>query len=123
MAAALEWWTDGLREVERGFRGEEDGAPYAIPKERFATVVLDELAAGDREGAYRRLLEGLALDAESPRAAPLESATIARGRWRRHARGPAAWWLSRRYARTLDELEAEGNHAAPPLLAAYERLG
>jgi hypothetical protein len=123
MTAALDSWADGLREIERGFRGEEDGATYAVSDERVATVVLDELVAGDRVAAYGRLLETLALDLDSPRAAPLETAAIARGRWRRHARGPVAWWLSRRYERTLDELEAEGNHAAPPLLAAYGGLG
>jgi len=123
MAAALEWWADGLREIERGFRGEEDGAPYAIPEERFATVVLDELTAGDRDAAYGELLSRLGLQAESPRAAPLESAAIARGRWHRHERGPAAWFFKRRYARTLSELDAEGNHAAPPLRAIYGRLG
>jgi len=127
MAPALEWWAGGLREIERGFRGEEDGAPYAIPDERFATVVLDELASSDREATYRGLLDILSLDEdERMRSAAdthLEAATTGRGRWHKHARGPAAWWLSRRYARTLGELEAEGNHAAPPLITAYGRLG
>jgi hypothetical protein len=126
MAPALEWWADGLREIERGFRGEEDGTPYAIPEERFTTVVLDELASSDRETTYRGLLDTLSLDEdESVRSsgeANLEAATIGGGEWHKHARGPAAWWLSRRYARTLGELEAEGNHAAPALLAAYGRL-
>jgi hypothetical protein len=126
MAPALESWADGLRDIERGFRGEEDGAPYAIPEERFATVVLDELASNDHEATYRRLLEALSLDEdESMRSSAnrLEGAAIGRGRWREHARGPAGWWLSRRYASTLGELEAEGNHAVPPLVAAYGRLG
>jgi hypothetical protein len=87
--AALEWWADELREIERGIRGEEDGAPYAIPEERLSI----ELADTDR------------------------------GRWRDQMRGPRRWWTRRRYQRTIGELEAESNHAAPALRAAYERLG
>ena len=48
---------------------------------------------------------------------------IGRGRWREHARGPTAWALRRRYRRALSQLEQERNHAARPLLEAYERLG
>jgi hypothetical protein len=44
MTAALAWWVERLREAEDGLRGEEDGAPYAIPDDRVAVVVLDELA-------------------------------------------------------------------------------
>jgi sulfotransferase family protein len=87
--AALEWWADGLREIERGVRGEEDGAPYAIPEDRLSI----ELADSDR------------------------------GRWRERTRGPGRWWARRRYERTIGELEAESNHAAPVLRAAYDRLG
>ncbi len=48
---------------------------------------------------------------------------IGRGRWRERARGPAAWALTRRYRRALSQLERERNHAARPLIEAYERLG
>jgi hypothetical protein len=91
ISAGLEWWARELREIERGVRGEEDGAPYAIPDERLSVVVMDERVDSER------------------------------GRWRRLAPGPARWWTARRYERLLDELEAEGNHAAPALRAAYER--
>lgn len=127
LIAAVGWWADRLRDVERGVRGEEDGAPYAVPEERLATVVLDELAVGDREGAYRALLERLALDRSAAlppeTAAGLEPEAVGRGQWRTLARGPGAWRLSRRYRGVLDELLDEGNHAAAPLLAARERLG
>jgi hypothetical protein len=127
MTAALGWWANRLREAEHGIRGEEDGASYAIPDERFAAVVLDELASGEREAAYRDLLDRLSLDdGESMRSfaeEQLDPTAIGRGRWRDHARGPAALWLSRRYARTLGELEEEGNNAAAPLSRACERLG
>jgi hypothetical protein len=126
MTSGLEWWADALREIERGFRGEEDGAPYAIPEERFTTTLLDELASGEREARYRALLDELSLGEdmfESPPAARLGAAAADRGRWRQRVRGPAAWWLSRRYGQTLGELEEEGNHAAPPLKAIYDRFG
>ena len=87
--AALEWWAGELREIERGVRGEEDGAPYAIPEEHLS----------------------------------IEFADADRGRWRSQVRGPLRWWTTRRYERTLGELEAESNHAAPTLRAAYEREG
>lgn len=124
LTAAIGWWADRLREVERGIRGEEDGAPYAIPERRFATVVLDELACDEADAAYRGLLAGLSLDdGESVAGVKLEPAAIGRGRWREYARGPGAWRVSRRYARTLGELEGDGSHAAAPLLRTYERLG
>jgi hypothetical protein len=124
LAAALEWWADRLRDVERGIRGEEDGAPYAIPQAQLITVVLDELAADDGGTAYHGILDTLHLGGESSSAkAPLDSTAIERGRWRRYARGPGAWLFSRRYARALDELAEEGNRAAGPLQAAHARLG
>lgn len=88
--AGLEWWAGELREIERGVRGEEDGAAYAIPEERLSVVVSDDVADTDR------------------------------GRWLSQIRGPARWWTTRRYERTLEDLEAEGNHASPALRAAYE---
>ena len=53
----------------------------------------------------------------------LDPEVIGRGRWRRYARGLGSWLFSRRYARALDELAEEGNHAAGPLQASYARLG
>jgi hypothetical protein len=95
--AAIEWWAGELREIERGVRGEEDGARYAIPQERLTVVALDEM---------------------EPQPIKPEP-----GVWRSQVHGPARWWATRRYERTVEELEAEGNHAAPALRAAYERLG
>jgi len=96
IGVGLERWARELREIERGVRGEEDGAAYAIPDERLSVVIVDEL---------------------EPHPMKPEA-----GGWQSHARGPARWWMTRRYERTLDELEAEGNHAAPALRAAYDRL-
>jgi hypothetical protein len=93
IAAGLGWWAGELRVIERGVRGEEDGAVYAIPEERLEVVVPDEAADPGRV------------------------------RWQSQVRGPARWWTVRRYERTLDELEAEGNHAAPALRATFEGRG
>ena len=125
LAAALEWWADRLRDAERGVRGEEDGAPYAIPDARLITVVLDDLASADGGAAYQGLLDGLHLEdpARSSSQPPLDAEEIGRRRWRKYARGVGAWLFSRRYARALRELAEEGNHAAGPLQASYERLG
>lgn len=124
MPAGMEWWAAELREIERGVRGEEDGTPYAIPPERLVVVALDDLS-DDADGAYRHLVSRLWLEEDAPvsPAPELDAETIRRGRWRDHARGPSRWWTTRRYVRTLEELERAGNHAAPALRAAYERLG
>jgi hypothetical protein len=122
MSAGLEWWADRLRDVERGFRGEEDGAQYAIPEGRVVIAALEGLP----KGAYATLLEEVGLDshpmAEADRAR-LEGVAEDIRHWRRHARGPAALWLSRRYRKALRELVEEGNQAAELLLHLRERLG
>ena len=126
LGAAIGRWAGELREIESAVRGEEDGASYAIPPGNLAIVVLDQLAAGDREGSYEALIEALSLDDDAaPRAflARLDAARIGRGRWREGVSSPAAWALGRRYGRTLDELERDGNQAAAPLIKARERLG
>jgi hypothetical protein len=98
-----------------------------MPAGRFGVVVLDQLAAGDREASYRALL-GLLEVEDDPRMLSfleqhLGAEEIGRGRWRERARGPAGWALPRRYRRALRKLQREGNHAAAPLIEAYERLG
>ena len=122
MSAGLEWWAERLRDVERGLRGEEDGAAYEIPEGRVSIAALE----GFTRGAYAILLDELGLDAHAvpeADAARLERATADVRHWRRHARGPAAWWLSRRYAATLRDLAEEGNEAAELLLDLRKRLG
>ena len=124
---ALEWWAGELREIERGVRGEEDGAAYAIPPERLAVVVVDELAMAGADAAFGRLLDRLALGQDEPVLTPgsamVDPSAIGLGRWRGKVRGPGRWRIARRYDHTLGELEAEGNHAAPALRAMHERLG
>ena len=124
--AALEWWAGELREIERGVRGEADGAPYAIPPEHLAVVVVDDLATAAAGAAYEHLLDRLPLGQDEPVQTPgsamLDPSAIGVGRWRSKVRAPGRWRVARRYERTLGELEAEGNHAAPALRAAHERF-
>ena len=62
--AAIGWWADRLRAIERGVRGSEDGAPYSIPADRFRVVLLDDLVGHDRERTYEGLLQFLGLEDE-----------------------------------------------------------
>jgi hypothetical protein len=125
VGSAIDWWANRLREIERGVRGEEDGAGYSIPADRFRVVLLDDLVGPDRERTYTGLLEFLGVDDEPGLRAYFESSVNAEaanaGRWRADL-GPAARLRAgRRYRRTVAALEREGNHAAPPLRAALER--
>ena len=125
VAGAIDWWADRLRAIERGVRGEEDGASYEIPAERFRVVMLEDLVGAERERTYTGLLEFLGVADEPPirqffeREVNADAAHI--GRWRSQL-GPAGRVrVARRYARTIGALEAEGNHAAAVLSAALER--
>lgn len=125
VGAAIDWWANRLREIERGVRGEEDGAGYSIPADRFRVVLLDDLVGPDRKRTYTGLLEFLGVDDEPGLRAYFESSVNSEaanaGRWRTQL-GPAArLTAARRYRRTVAALEREGNHAAPPLRAALER--
>lgn len=125
--AAIGWWTDRLRAIELGVRGEDDGAEYALPGDRLFVVVLDDLVAGEREATYAGLLEHVGVD-DAPQAREffereMSAETANRGRW---ATGLGAFGrrrVLRRYERALAALESERNHVAPALIAAYERDG
>ena len=127
LVAAIDWWADRLREIEAGVRGEEDGAPYAIPPERLGVVVLEELVLDERDQAYADLLDFLELDDEPGIRGHFErrlsAADAHQGRWQEGVGGLARRRVRRKYRRTLAALEREGNHAARPLIEAFERTG
>lgn len=123
--AAIGWWADRLRAIERGVRGSEDGAAFSIPAGRFQVVLLDDLVGSERERVYSGLLEFLGVEDEPgirsffEREMTSESAHV--GRWRHELRPPSRIYVQRRYERTVAALERERNHAAPSLRAALER--
>jgi hypothetical protein len=123
---AIRRWADELRTIEEGVRGADDGSRYAIPTRGFGVVVLDRVATGDDE-ALRDLLAlaGVEVDHETQafRDERLTPEAIGRGRWRERARGAAGWAAAAIYRRELTALERERNHAARPLIEAYERIG
>jgi hypothetical protein len=122
----IDWWADRLRAIETGLRG-TDGAANPLSRSELCVVVLDDLVLGDREGTYGRLLDFLAIDDETgmreffdlrmhPAAAHL-------ARWREGLGRLGRGRVQRKYEATLEALEREQNHAARPLIDAYERLG
>jgi Sulfotransferase family len=124
---AIDWWADRLRAIDAGVRGDADGAHWSLGPERLHTVVLDDLAGGDREPAFGALL-GFCGIAEAPAIRDLfegemSPAAANRGRWSKGLGPVARARVRRKYERTLSALSAEGNHVAAPLIDAYERLG
>lgn len=101
---ALTHWQRRIRSAHAALR--------ELPPDRALVVRLEELVAGDRERAYRRLVEFLGLhddgtmrrffDSEiSPEAAN-------HGRWRERMPPPDARRIDRRYRRVVRELRREG---------------
>lgn len=124
---AIDWWADRLRAIDAGIRGEEDGGAFALGPNELHTVVLDDLVAGDREAALAALLEFCGVGEEEGARAFFEremgSDAAHAGRWSTGLGPLGRARVRRKYERTLAALADERNHAAPPLLDAYERLG
>jgi hypothetical protein len=122
----IDWWADRLRSIESGIQGEADGAAYELPPERLCVVVLDDLVWGERERAYGDLLGFLELDDQPAMREFFEQQMSAgaahRERWREGLGGLGRRRVQRKYRGALAALEREGNHAAGPLIDAYERL-
>lgn len=115
----IEWWEGRLRRVDAGVR--------EIPAGRVHAVSLDELAYGDREGAYARLLDFLELEDEArmrdyfDRHVNAENAH--RDRWRDGLSPAAQEQLRLHYERTLERLLGDGVHCAAELRRSYEQAG
>lgn len=125
IGAAIGWWVDRLRWIDRGLHSTDDDAAFALPAGQFAVVLLDELVGPAREAEYEGLCAALpggcdpAMrrffdDRMSPEAAN-------RGRWSQGIGRAARLRVNYRYERALRTLELEQNHAAPRLRAAFER--
>jgi hypothetical protein len=114
----IDWWAERLSRI--------DEAAREIPPERLLVISLDELAYGDRELQYGRLLDFLELDDEQPMREYFDREVTAenahRDRWQDGLSPAAREELRRHYERTLDRLAAEGVHCAPELRRTYERV-
>jgi hypothetical protein len=125
VGAAIGWWADRLRAIEEGVSGNEDGAPFSIPADRFRVVLLEDLVGYERERTYDALLGFLGLEDEPAMRAFFDAEMTAEkahlGRWRRELSAPGRALVQRRYERTVAALEREGNHAAPALRAGLDR--
>jgi hypothetical protein len=125
VGAAIGWWADRLRAIEEGVSGNEDGASFSIPADRFRVVLLEDLVGYEREQTYEGLLGFLGLEDEPAMRAFFDAEMTAEkahlGRWRRELGGPGRALVQRRYERTVAALEREGNHAAPALRAGLDR--
>lgn len=124
---AIEAWAEALRSIEAGIRGEEDGATYTLPPERFTLIVLDDLIRGRREQRLGEFTAFLGVEPDAGMLACFEgemsASAIPGDRWAQSLGRVGRARVRRRYERTLSSLQAEGNHAARPLIEAYERLG
>jgi Sulfotransferase family len=107
----LAWWEERLRRIDAAARR--------------LTISLDELAYGDRDGTYRRLLEFLELDDEPGIRAYFDRHVTAENahheRWRTGLSDEDQEALRRRYEETLERLAADGVDGAAELRQAYER--
>lgn len=121
------WWADRLRWIDRGVAGSEDGAEYALPADRFHLVVLDDLVVGQREERLADLCAFLGIETDGGMRAffdgEMSASGMHRGRWAQGTGALGRARVSRRYERTLERLEREGNHVARPLMDTLERLG
>jgi Sulfotransferase family len=111
----IAWWAERLRRIDEAARG--------IPPDRLLVVSLDDLAYGDRDGAYRRLLTFLELEDEPGIHEYFEREVTAenahRDRWRDGLSPEAQEELRRHYERELERLAGDGVHCAPELQRSY----
>jgi hypothetical protein len=113
------WWEQRLRRI--------DDAVREIPEDRLLVISLDELAYGDRERAYSRLLGFLDLDDEPAMREYFEHHVTAenahRDRWRDGLEPSEQRQVERFYEQTVERMAGDGVHCAPELLRTLERAG
>ncbi len=119
VAEGIEWWVGRLERAERSIAEAPEGFTL--------TLSLDELAAGDREGSYERLLEFLGVgDVRRMRRffeAELSAENASRGRWREGLTTEGEREVTAAYEQALERLAEQGFESAPVLRRVYERLG
>ena len=118
-AEGVEWWFGRLERAEQ--------AVAEAPDDYVLTLSLDELALGDREGAYGELLRFLNVpDRRRMRRffdRHMNAENANRGRWREGLSAAEEQAVTERYERALADLEAQGRPSGAILRRVYERLG
>ena len=127
IGAAIGWWADRLRAIERGRprqRGRRrlldprrplPGRPARRPRRPRPRAHLRRACSTSSASRTSREMRAF-FEQRDDRRAGARRPLAARAPARRRGR-----WVQRRYERTVAALEREGNHAAPSLRAALER--
>jgi hypothetical protein len=101
---ALTHWQRRIRSAHAALR--------ELPPERALVIELEELVAGDRERAYRRLVEFLEVADDAPIRRYFDTEISAEaahhGRWRERLPPPDARRIDRHYRRLVRQLRREG---------------
>ncbi len=115
---ALNTWEKRIRAA--------DAAMRELPAGSVMVMSLDDLVALDREGAFQRLVDFLALDDPGPMRSYFEQTISAErahfGRWRERMAPPEARRVDRRYRRLLRSLERDGVSWVPAPQDGRRRL-
>jgi Sulfotransferase family len=119
VADGVAWWLERIERAER--------AVAEAPEGFVLTLSLDELAAGDRDGAYASLLDFLGIS-EAHRMRRfldrhMSAENSSRGRWRDGLDEAGMEEVSRAYEGAIERLESQGYPSGPILRRVYERLG
>lgn len=119
VAQGVSWWLERLERAERSLAAAPEG--FAL------TLSLDELAQGDRDGAYEGLLEFLGIQ-EAHRMdrffeQQLNAENASRGRWREGLSDSEEAEINAEYERAIAHLEDQGYPSGPLLRRVYEQLG
>jgi Sulfotransferase family len=115
----IDWWLERIERAERSIA--------AAPAEYTLTLSLDELAAGERDHSYARLLDFLGVN-EAPNMrrffeTQMNAENASRGRWRDGLDAAGEREVAVAYERAIERLEANGFPSGPLLRGVYERLG
>ncbi len=119
VAEGVPWWLERIERAERAVADAPDGF--------VLTLSLDELAVGEREASFARLLEFLGIeDAHRMRGffeRTMTAENASRGRWRAGLSDPEQAEINVEYERAIERLEERGYPSGQLLRGVYERLG
>ena len=119
VAEGVPWWLERIERAER--------AIAKAPEGFVLTLSLDELALGERDASFARLLEFLGIeDAHRMRKfldRHMNAENASRGRWRAGLSEAEQAQINAAYARAIERLEERGYPSGPLLRRVYERLG